>query len=45
MLMALISPWLRYRKGLYRERQQIKWLALFGGSCPPAQSWDSSSIP
>ncbi|MBP1693696.1 MAG: hypothetical protein H6Q37_1579, partial [Chloroflexi bacterium] len=31
MLMALISPWLRYRKGLYRERQQIKWLALFGG--------------
>jgi hypothetical protein len=31
MLMALVSPWLRYRKGSYRERQQIKWLALFGG--------------
>jgi hypothetical protein len=31
MLMTLVSPWLRYRKGSYRERQQIKWLALFGG--------------
>jgi hypothetical protein len=31
MLMALVSPWLRYRKGSNRERQQIKWLALFGG--------------
>jgi hypothetical protein len=31
MLMALVSPWLRYRKGSYRERQQIKWLALFAG--------------
>jgi hypothetical protein len=31
MLMVLVSPWLRYRKGSYRERQQIKWLALFGG--------------
>jgi hypothetical protein len=31
LLMVLVSPWLRYRKGSYRERQQIKWLALFGG--------------
>jgi hypothetical protein len=31
MLMVLVSPWLRYRKCSYRERQQIKWLALFGG--------------
>jgi len=29
--MALISPALRYRRGSLRERQQIKWLALFGG--------------
>jgi hypothetical protein len=29
--MALVSPVLRYRKGSPRERQQIKWLALFAG--------------
>ena len=31
ILMALISPVLRYRNGSPRERQQIKWLALFAG--------------
>ena len=31
ILMALVSPVLRYRKGSNRERQQIKWLALFAG--------------
>jgi hypothetical protein len=31
ILMAFISPVLRYRKGSPRERQQIKWLALFAG--------------
>jgi hypothetical protein len=30
MLMTLVSPVLRYRKGSPLERQQIKWLALFG---------------
>ncbi len=31
LLLALISPVLHYRKGSPRERQQIKWLALFAG--------------
>jgi hypothetical protein len=31
-LLALVSPVLRYRKGSPLERQQIKWLGLFGGS-------------
>ncbi len=31
LVLALISPILRYKKGNFRERQQIKWLALFGG--------------
>jgi len=31
LVMALVSPALRYRKGSQLERQQIKWLALFGG--------------
>jgi len=31
ILMALVSPVLRYRRGSDRERQQIKWLALFAG--------------
>jgi hypothetical protein len=31
ILMAVVSPVLRYRKGSPLERQQIKWLALFGG--------------
>jgi hypothetical protein len=32
LVLILLSPVLRYRKGNYRERQQIKWLALFTGS-------------
>jgi hypothetical protein len=31
LVWAMVSPALRYRKGSLRERQQIKWLALFGG--------------
>jgi hypothetical protein len=31
-ILALVSPVLRYRKGSLLERQQIKWLGLFGGS-------------
>jgi hypothetical protein len=31
ILMAMVSPVLRYRKGSARERQQIKLLALFAG--------------
>jgi hypothetical protein len=31
LVLALISPALRYRRGSLQERQQIKWLALFGG--------------
>jgi hypothetical protein len=31
LVLALVSPVLRYRKGSPRERQQIKWLALFAG--------------
>ena len=30
LLLALVSPVLRFRNGSPRERQQIKWLALFG---------------
>jgi hypothetical protein len=30
--LVLVSPALRYRKGNARERQQIKWLALFGAA-------------
>ncbi len=30
-VLAVVSPALRYRKGSHLERQQIKWLALFGG--------------
>ena len=32
IVLALVSPALRYRQGSYRERQQIKWLVLFAGS-------------
>jgi hypothetical protein len=31
LALQLLSPVLRYRKGSHQERQQIKWLALFGG--------------
>ena len=31
LVLTLVSPVLRYQKGNLRERQQIKWLALFGG--------------
>lgn len=31
LVLVLISPVLRYRNGNHLERQQIKWLALFGG--------------
>jgi hypothetical protein len=31
LVLVLLSPVLRYRKGSHLERQQIKWLALFGG--------------
>jgi hypothetical protein len=31
IVLVLVSPVLRYRKGSHLERQQIKWLALFGG--------------
>jgi hypothetical protein len=31
LVLALVSPILRYRKGNQLEKQQIKWLALFGG--------------
>jgi hypothetical protein len=30
LVLALVSPVLRFRNGSPRERQQIKWLALFG---------------
>jgi hypothetical protein len=30
-ILTFLSPVLRYRKSSYLERQQIKWLALFGG--------------
>ena len=30
LVLTLLSPVLRYRKGSHLERQQIKWLALFG---------------
>jgi hypothetical protein len=32
LVLDLVSPVLRYRKGSSLERQQIKWLAVFGGS-------------
>jgi hypothetical protein len=31
LVLTLVSPVLRYQKGSLLERQQIKWLALFGG--------------
>jgi hypothetical protein len=31
LVLNVVSPALRYRKGSHLERQQIKWLALFGG--------------
>jgi hypothetical protein len=31
LVLVLVSPVLRYRRGSRLERQQIKWLALFGG--------------
>lgn len=31
LIMAIISPVMHYIQGSSRERQQIKWLALFGG--------------
>jgi hypothetical protein len=31
MVLAIVSPVQRYRKGSQLERQQIKWLAMFGG--------------
>jgi len=30
LVLALVSPVLRFRNGSPRERQQIKWLTLFG---------------
>jgi len=35
MVLVLVTPVLRYRKGSYQERQQIKWLALFVGFIIP----------
>jgi hypothetical protein len=32
MVLALVPPVLRFRNGSPRERQQIKWLALFGAA-------------
>lgn len=32
LVLALALPALRYRKGSHRERQQIKWLVLFGAA-------------
>jgi hypothetical protein len=32
LVLALVSPVLRFRKGSPRERLQIKWLALFAGA-------------
>ena len=34
-VLAVVSPILRYRKGSYLERQQIKWLVFFGGILVP----------
>jgi hypothetical protein len=32
LAMVLVSPLFRYRKSSYRERLQIKWMALFAGA-------------
>ncbi len=32
---VFISPYLRYRRADYRQRQQLKWLLLFGGVLVP----------
>jgi len=35
MVLVLVTPVLRYRRGSHQERQQIKWLALFAGFIVP----------